>query len=98
MPLISNLGYSDHLKFSGFSGLLAPVRTPRPILETLDQVFSVAARKPATLARLRQIDTIPSYLNPAEFRAHLISSLARRTAITNQLDLRLDGETAQHPA
>jgi tripartite-type tricarboxylate transporter receptor subunit TctC len=70
--------------------LLAPVRTPRAILEKLDQVFSVAANKPATLARLRQIDTIPSYLNPAEFRAYLVSSLARWTAITNQLDLRMD--------
>ena len=90
VPLISELGYSDRFQFTGFSGLLAPVRTPRAILEKLDQVFSVAANKPATLARLRQIDTIPSYLNPAEFRAHLVSSLARWTAITNQLDLRID--------
>ena len=91
VPLMTELGYSARFRFAGFSGLMAPARTPQPILDKLAETFRLAANKPATLARLRQIDTIPAYQGPAEFRAQIARNLAEWTAITNALDLRMEG-------
>jgi tripartite-type tricarboxylate transporter receptor subunit TctC len=91
VPTMTELGYSGRFRFAGFSGLLAPARTPQPILDHLAEVFRIAATKPTTLARLRQIDTIPSYQGPAEFRAQIERNLREWTAITNALDLRMEG-------
>jgi tripartite-type tricarboxylate transporter receptor subunit TctC len=90
VPTMTELGFSARFSFSGFSGLLAPMRTPQPILAKLTDTFRIAANKPETLQRLRRIDTIPDYLDPAEFRAFLQKTLADWTAITNALDLRMD--------
>ncbi len=91
VPMMTELGYSARFRFGGFSGLLAPARTPQPILDKLAETFRAGANKPATLARLRQIDTIPAYQGPAEFRAQIARNLAEWTAITNALDLRMEG-------
>lgn len=90
VPTMTELGFSRRFTFSGFSGLLAPARTPQPILDRLTEVFRIAANKPETLQRLRRIDTIPGYLAPADFKAFLQKTLEDWTAITNALDLRMD--------
>src|SRR3712207_6079503 len=66
-PLLKELGFSERFSFGGFSGLLAPARTPQPILERLAEAFRVAANKPETHRRLLAVDTVPSYQDPATF-------------------------------
>lgn len=90
VPTMQELGRSDRYLFSGFSGLMAPAATPRPILDKLAEVFRLAAAKPETSRRLLALDTIPSYQGPAEFKAQIARSLAEWTAITNALDLKMD--------
>ena len=51
---------------------------------------AIAANKPETHRRLLVIDTIPSYQDPATFRAQIERSLVEWTAITNELNLTLD--------
>ena len=91
VPTLLELGYSARFTFNGFSGLLAPARTPEPILQKLDETFRLAAAKPETHRRLLAIDTIPNYQDPIAFKAQIERNLAEWTAITNALDLRMEG-------
>jgi tripartite-type tricarboxylate transporter receptor subunit TctC len=91
VPLLKELGFSNNFSFSGFAGLLAPVRTPPPILDRLAEVFAVAARKPETLRKLRALDTIPAYLDPTEFKAQIERGLRDWTEIAERLNLAVEG-------
>lgn len=90
VPTLIELGYSRRFTFNGFSGLLAPARVPQPILERLAEAFRIAAAKPETHRRLLAIDTIPSYQDPATFRAQIERNLREWTEIANALNLTLD--------
>ena len=90
VPTLIELGFSRRFTFSGFSGLLAPARTPQPILDRLAEAFRIAAAKPETHRRLLAIDTIPSYQDPATFRAQIARNLREWTEIANALNLTLD--------
>ena len=91
VPTMKELGFSDRFAFTGFLGLLAPARTPAPILRRLAEAFRVAAQKPETIRRLLAIDTVPAYQDPDAFRAQIARSLREWTEIANALDLRIDG-------
>ena len=91
VPNLRELGFSDRFSFSGFSGLLAPARTPQPVLDRLVEALRVAAAKPETQQRLLVIDTIPSYQDPAAFRAQIARNLREWTEIAERLNLRIDG-------
>ncbi len=90
-PLLRDLGFSDRFSFGGFSGLLAPVRTPQPILDRLTEAFRIAAAKPETHRKLLAVDTVPSYQDPAAFRAQIERNLREWTEIATQLNLTVDG-------
>jgi tripartite-type tricarboxylate transporter receptor subunit TctC len=90
-PLLKDLGFSDRFSFSGFSGLMAPVRTPQPILDRLAEVFRIAAAKPETHRRLLAVDTVPSYQDPATFRAQVERNLREWTEIAERLNLTVEG-------
>ena len=92
MPLLKELrGFSTRFSFSGFSGLLAPARTPQPVLDRLAEVFRVAAAKPETHRRLLAVDTVPSYQDPASFKAQIARNLREWTEITERLNLSAEG-------
>ena len=90
-PLLKELGFSDRFSFSGFSGLMAPARTPRPVLDRLAEVFRIAAAKPETHRRLLAVDTVPSYQDPAAFRAQVERNLREWTEIAGRLNLTVEG-------
>ncbi|MDN3567764.1 tripartite tricarboxylate transporter substrate binding protein [Paeniroseomonas aquatica] len=91
VPTLKEAGFSDRFAFSGFSGLLAPARTPPAVLERLVSAFRVAAAKPETHQRLLAIDTIPSYQDPAAFKAQIEKNLREWTEIAARLNLSIDG-------
>jgi tripartite-type tricarboxylate transporter receptor subunit TctC len=91
VPNLKELGFSDRFSFSGFSGLLAPARTPQPVLDRLTEAFRVAAMKPETQQRLLAIDTIPSYQDPATFRAQIARNLREWTEMAERLNLSTEG-------
>jgi tripartite-type tricarboxylate transporter receptor subunit TctC len=91
VPLLRELGFSDRFAFEGFSGLMAPVKTPAPMLARLDEAFRAMAQKPETIRRLEQVETLPAYLDPAAFRAHVELNLRQWTEITAQLNLSAEG-------
>jgi tripartite-type tricarboxylate transporter receptor subunit TctC len=89
-PLLKELGFSARFSFSGFSGLLAPARTPQPVLDRLAEVFRIAAAKPETHRRLLAVDTVPSYQDPATFKAQIARNLREWTEITEKLNLTIE--------
>ena len=91
VPTLGELGFSRRFAFGGFSGLLAPARTPQPVLDRLVEAFRVVAAKPETHQRLLAIDTFPSYQDPATFRAQIERNLREWTAIATALNLSVDG-------
>jgi tripartite-type tricarboxylate transporter receptor subunit TctC len=90
VPLLKELGFSTRFSFSGFSGLLAPARTPQPVLDRLAEVFRVAAANPETHRRLLAVDTVPSYQDPASFKAQIARNLREWTEITERLHLTIE--------
>lgn len=90
VPTLLELGYSRRFTFNGFSGLLAPARTPQPILDRLTEAFRVAASKPETHQRLLAIDTFPSYQDPPTFRAQIERNLREWTEIATELNLTIE--------
>jgi tripartite-type tricarboxylate transporter receptor subunit TctC len=90
-PLLKDLGFSPRFSFSGFSGLLAPARTPQPIIDKLVEVFRIGAAKPETHRRLLAIDTIPNYQDPATFKAQIARNLREWTEIAERLNLSIEG-------
>ena len=91
VPTLKELGFSERFSFSGFSGLLAPARTPPAVLDRLVGAFRVAAAKPETHQRLLAIDTIPSYQDPATFKAQIARNLREWTEIATRLNLTIEG-------
>jgi tripartite-type tricarboxylate transporter receptor subunit TctC len=91
IPTLRELGFSDRFSFSGFSGLLAPARTPAPVLARLAEAFRIAAAKPETTRKLLAIDTIPSFLGPEEFGDAIQRMLRDWTAIADRLNLYSEG-------
>lgn len=91
VPLMEAAGFSNRFAFSGFIGLLAPVRTPQPILDRSAGLFRKVMDSPDTRRRLLEIDTIPAYLGPAEFREDIARCLREWEAIATELNLSVQG-------
>ncbi len=90
VPTLGELGFSRRFTFS-FSGLLAPARTPRPVLDRLAEAFRAVAAKPETHQRLLAIDTFPSYQDPPTFRMQIERNLREWTEIAERLNLSIEG-------
>lgn len=91
VPLMEAAGFSNRFAFAGFIGLLAPVRTPQPILDRAAGLFRKIMDSPDTRRRLLEIDTIPAYLGPAEFREDIARCLREWEAIATELNLSVQG-------
>ncbi|MBV1799548.1 hypothetical protein KSF81_22280 [Siccirubricoccus sp. G192] len=63
---------------------------PQPILDKLAAAFRISAQKPETHERLLALDTVPSYRDPAAFRAQIERNLKEWTEIVTQLNLTVD--------
>ena len=91
LPSFLDLGYPEAFGNSGFIGLFAPARVAPPILARLTESFAGAMRSEAVLRRLLEMDTIPGYLAPAEFRAEMTVQLRQWTELATAMNLSVDG-------
>jgi tripartite-type tricarboxylate transporter receptor subunit TctC len=91
VPTFVSLGYPDYFGNSGFIGLFAPIRTPEPVLAVLVDAFRQVMTRPEVLRRLGEMDTIPQYLGPAEFRADIEAYLRFWSGLVERLGLTAEG-------
>jgi tripartite-type tricarboxylate transporter receptor subunit TctC len=91
VPTFVSLGYPDYFGQGGFIGMFAPVRTPEPVLSVLVDAFRQAMARPDVRQRLTEMDTIPQYLGPAEFRADIENYLRFWQSLVDRLGLSVEG-------
>jgi tripartite-type tricarboxylate transporter receptor subunit TctC len=91
VPLLVNSGFSQRFAFSGFIGLLGPARLPQPVLDRAVPAFRKVVENPDFQRRLLEIDTIPGYLGPEEFREDIARSMRDWQALVTELNLSIQG-------
>ncbi|MGQ0522066.1 MAG: Bug family tripartite tricarboxylate transporter substrate binding protein [Betaproteobacteria bacterium] len=76
LPTMVELGFKD-FTMTGFVGLLAPARTPRPIIEKLNRELSGISRQKDFVDRLTVYDMQPVAITPEAFGSYLRKEIAR---------------------
>jgi tripartite-type tricarboxylate transporter receptor subunit TctC len=76
VPTLAEFGYPD-TQSDNWYGLLAPARTPRPIISKLNQAIAAALADPEINRKLLQSGAIPAPTSPEEFGSQLRDELAR---------------------
>jgi tripartite-type tricarboxylate transporter receptor subunit TctC len=80
VPTTAEAGYKD-ADFPVWIGLMAPAKTPRPIVEKLHAETVKAIRLPATQEKLGKTGVAPMILSPAEFDARIRAEIAANGAV-----------------
>ena len=81
-PLLPDLrtvaehGVAD-FDYAAWGGILAPARTPAPIVNKLSQQFAAFAKDPATIEHFRKTGAILICNTPEEFRKFLVTDINR---------------------
>ena len=70
LPTLQEAGMAD-LDVTSWYGLLAPARTPRPIIDKLGAAMGEILAEPEVIERYRRIGAEVSYMRPADFDAWL---------------------------
>jgi tripartite-type tricarboxylate transporter receptor subunit TctC len=76
VPTLAELGYPD-TQSDNWYGLLAPARTPPPIISKLNQAIARALADPEISKKLVQSGAIPAPTSPEQFGSQLKDELAR---------------------
>jgi tripartite-type tricarboxylate transporter receptor subunit TctC len=71
--------------------LFAPVRVPAEVTGRLVPAFRRVVTAPEFIRRLKAIDTVPGYEDPATFKAQIARNLREWTEIAERLNLTVDG-------
>ena len=74
----------------GWFGLLAPARTPAPVLELLNAAFNAALREPEVVQRLEAAGMVPQPGTAAEFAAFIASETIKWAAVVRAAGTTLD--------
>lgn len=75
VPTLAEAGVN--VESLGWFGLIAPARTPAPIVARLNAAFTEALREPEVVERLRSLGTEPRPTTPEAFAAYLRAELAK---------------------
>ena len=73
-----------------WNGLIAPARTPEPIIAKIQSVVAGALAEPAIRAKLATQLMEPIPTTPAQFRAKIDADLARWSPVIKALDLKIN--------
>ena len=76
IPTLIEQGYPDVVA-ENWTGLLAPARTPQPIIAKLNAAFTGAMRDPEMLRKMDANGITAAATTPEEFSALLKSEIAR---------------------
>jgi tripartite-type tricarboxylate transporter receptor subunit TctC len=80
-PTMAEAGFPGYEDVGVWFGMLAPAKTPAPIIAKLNGAVLTALKKPATLERLKAVGAVPTGGTPAEFEDFIKRDVARWTTI-----------------
>lgn len=89
VPSIGEAGYPDMVAYA-FSGLLAPAKTPQPIIDRLAKTAAEVLKDPELIRKLASISTDPVGSSPEEFNKFLDNESAVNGKIIKELKISLD--------
>lgn len=80
VPTFSEVGFKD-FEASTFTGLLAPAKTPAPIIDALSQALAKILKEPEVIERFLALGSEPRAMTPAAFTAYIRTVDERWTPI-----------------
>jgi tripartite-type tricarboxylate transporter receptor subunit TctC len=76
LPTLAEAGVSGYL-FDPWFGILAPAKTPRPVLARLSSEVARIVELPDVKERLRAVGADPAPTSPEEFDAYIKAEVAK---------------------
>ena len=89
IPTVAEAGISTYQSF-GWFGLLAPARTPKPIIAQLHQATVRAVTAPDICQKFLQLGVDPVHNTPEEFGRFTADQLVRYKTATKELGIQAD--------
>ncbi|MCZ2496365.1 tripartite tricarboxylate transporter substrate binding protein [Xylophilus sp. Kf1] len=89
VPTLIESGVKDFV-FDSWLGLLAPARTPRPVIDRLNQALQEVLKTPEMRERLAGLGIVPTPGTPEEFGRQIAADLQANKAIVKAADIRID--------
>jgi tripartite-type tricarboxylate transporter receptor subunit TctC len=86
VPTVREMGYPN-MELDGWNGLLAPARTPAPVLALLQQEIAKAAQHPDVQRRLLEVGAQPVGSTQAELGALVREQMAKVRPLVTDLKL-----------
>jgi tripartite-type tricarboxylate transporter receptor subunit TctC len=87
VPTVGEMGFAG-LNLRGFNGFVAPIGTPREIVERIQAATAEAARDPQVIERMTKIGAEPWGSTPEEFDGLLKEQLGQMRQIIGKLNIR----------
>ena len=89
VPTLRELGFPN-TDASAWFGVVAPARTPEPVIARLSKAINVSLRQPALIEKLQAIGAQPLPATPEEFGRLLTEERAKWIPVANTLGLKAD--------
>jgi tripartite-type tricarboxylate transporter receptor subunit TctC len=89
IPTFKEAGLVD-VEASAWIGVVAPAKTPQPIIDRLNREFVAAMKDPATVEKLKAQYMEPAPGTPAEFAAFMQAELKRWTPVIKRSGATID--------
>jgi tripartite-type tricarboxylate transporter receptor subunit TctC len=86
VPTVRELGFAS-LEFEGWNGLLAPAKTPRPVIERLQRETAAAVRHPDVLKRFSDLGAEPVGSSPDEQKAIVLRQMEQFRPVIREMRL-----------
>lgn len=89
LPTMKEAGV-DGVAVDGFSGLVAPLGTPQPIIRKLADEVNAILKMPDVLDRMKQIGLLPAGGTAEEFKAMIARDIPMWTGVAKAASIKLD--------
>ncbi|KQP35765.1 tripartite tricarboxylate transporter substrate binding protein [Pseudorhodoferax sp. Leaf274] len=89
VPTLIESGVKDFV-FDSWVGLMAPARTPRPVIDRLNQALQAVLRAPDTRDRLQTMGVIPTPGTPEAFGQQIAADLEKNRAVVQGAQIKIE--------
>lgn len=89
VPTLIESGVKDFV-FDSWVGLMAPARTPRPVIDRLNQALLAVLRAPDTRDRLQTLGVIPTPGTPEEFGQQIAADLEKNRTVVQGAQIKIE--------
>ena len=89
VPTLIEAGLPE-FEFNSWVGLLAPARTPRPVVDKLSAALASVVQEPAMRERLQGLGIVAVGNAPGAFAKQIADDLAKNQAVVQKAQIKID--------